>query len=89
MSDIVKLILCPTCRDIVKLVHARRYCYCSRSYGQYLSDGLQAEIGGEAIPIGFANQSFQHALENRPEEGAGSRFEAFVIPVKCDTITKL
>lgn len=88
-GDIVKLIICTHCRDIVKLTRIRRYCFCGRAYGQYLSDGVQAEIAGEAVPIGFANHSFQFALDNRPDEGAGFVFEAFVIPVRCDTVTKL
>lgn len=85
----MKLIFCPVCEDVVKLVASRRYCHCARSYGQYLGDGLHAEIGGEAVPIGFDNHSFARAIKQRPEEGEGSRFEAFIIPVKCDNITKL
>jgi hypothetical protein len=90
MSDtVVKLIFCPNCSDVVRLIEVKRYCFCARAYGQYLQDGLNAEIGGIAVPLGFANPSFKHALENQPEEGAGFVFEAFVIPKKCDTITKV
>lgn len=84
----MKLIYCPHCTDIVRLLELRRYCECARSYGNYV-DSLNAEVGGLAIPIGFANPSFKKALETRPEEGMGSTFEAFVIPIKCDTIKNL
>lgn len=84
----MKLIYCPHCSDVVRLIELRRYCDCSRSYGNYV-DRLQAEIGGLAIPIGISNPSFKEALDKRPAEGLGESFEAFVIPVKCDTIKNL
>jgi hypothetical protein len=64
-------------------------CQCRESGGRYSTDGLKAVIWGDAIPIGFCNSSFIKALQNRPqEEGMGERFEAFVIPVECATITQ-
>lgn len=84
----MKFIYCPHCNDAFKLLLVRQYCDCSRSYGNYV-DPLNAEIGGLAIPWGVANPSFVEALKNRPEEGLGERFEAFIIPVKCDTIKNL
>jgi len=85
----MKLILCPHCGDVVKLtIRVPRFCECGKSWGQYHKDGLNADIGGEAIPLGFANQSFIKALKDRPEEGEGSRFEAFVIPKKASSMHK-
>jgi hypothetical protein len=63
-----------------------RECECRKSYGFYEADGLNAIVGGMGIPLGFSNPDLKLALANRPEEGMGSTFEAFVIPVKCPTI---
>lgn len=82
----MKLILCPVCEDVIKLNAAGRSCECGRSWGKYLADGLTAEIGGEAIPIGFANSELRVALAKRPKEGMGYPFSAFVIPVHCETV---
>lgn len=82
----MKLIFCPVCQDILKLLYPLRRCSCQSSWGYYRDDGLNAVIGGQAIPLGIANKSLQSALASRPEEGQGSRFEAFVIPEKCPTI---
>jgi len=82
----MKLLFCPKCQDIRKLLHRRVFCECGASYGNYLEDSLSAVIGGKAIPIGFDNHSFQRALENRPKKGRGERFDAFVIADHCDTI---
>lgn len=49
---------------------------------------IDAAIYGDAIPIGFANWSFNLALRSRPKEGRGQRFEAFVIAEQCKSITK-
>lgn len=82
----MKLIFCPLCQDVVKLrLQEKRTCVCGSSWGQY-TDFLHATIGGEAIPIGFANSSFVRALSERPDSGWGRNFEAFVIPKECDTI---
>lgn len=77
----MKLLLCPSCQDVRKLLKSRTTCQCGSSWGQY-TDGLNATIGGKAIPLGFANSTLVTALRNRPESGDGSRFTAFVIP-KC------
>lgn len=82
----MKLIVCPKCDDVLSLRTDReRICECGRSGGRY-TDDLNAEIWGEAIPIGIANSSFIAALRARPDAGLGSRFEAFVIPRTCPTV---
>ena len=87
----MKLILCPKCSDVLRLFPAEtmRTCYCGQSYGRYKADGLCAEIGGEAIPLGISNTSFIKAVQQRPESGSGAVFEAFVIPRQCSTIEVL
>jgi len=83
----MKLIYCPLCEDVVRLVQEVRRCRCLRSSGCYVDD-LQAVIAGEAIPLGVAWGSFLTALAKRPRKGNGKRFEAFVIPRECPTIEK-
>jgi hypothetical protein len=84
----VKLLFCPACQDVIKFgtrEKGKRYCACGASYGYYL-DSVNAVVGGKGVPLGFANSSLAHALINRPEEGNGRKFEAFVIPKECPTI---
>lgn len=86
----MKLIYCPHCHDIVRLRdRERRWCECSKSWGQY-TDDVQATIGGQAIPLGLDNRSFLYALKER--EGAGLRaymaFDAFLIKEPCETVDR-
>jgi hypothetical protein len=82
----MKLIFCPNCSDVVRLMDYFRECECKESFGFYEADGLNATIGGKAIPIGFSNPTFKYALEHQPKDGAGFVFDAFVIPQECSTI---
>lgn len=82
----MKLLLCPTCEDVLKLDHHGRYCGCGRAWGRYLADGLHAQISGTAVPLGFASSHLLDALRHRPATGNGSLFTAFVIPEVCDTV---
>jgi len=84
----MKLIYCPHCHDIRKLHHRSIVCICGRSGGFYHEDGLHAEITGSAIPLGINGSTFVKALANRPKEGMGEEFAAFVIPKKCPTVTE-
>lgn len=84
----MKLIYCPACHDVVALREESRTCECGLSGGKYVT-GLHAEIWGRAIPIGFENLTFIGALNNRPTEGLGERFTAFVIPDKCDDVVAI
>jgi hypothetical protein len=81
----MKLIFCPECQDVVKLFHDQRFCRCRKSWGRYLTE-TKAEAGGRAVPLGIANDSFRTALHQRPADGLGARFEAFVIARKCPTV---
>lgn len=85
----MKLLFCPRCQDIRKLGDEREVkCRCGKSGGWYKADGLHAVLTGEAVPIGFANSSFVQALLKRPLAGSGYSFQAFVIPVECETIER-
>ena len=84
----MKLIFCPYCQDVRKLLRDRVQCSCGKSYGWY-KDSLNASIGGDAIPLGIANISLAAALKHRPDKGDGEDFIAFVIPRECRTIEVL
>ena len=85
----MKLIYCPECEDIVRLwPEGTQECLCGESNGCYV-DEINAVVGGRAIPIGIDNHSFAQALADRPKDGAGRRFEAFVIPEQCDTVKEV
>tara|TARA_R110001632_G_scaffold127876_1_gene241778 strand:+ start:1028 stop:1180 length:153 start_codon:yes stop_codon:yes gene_type:complete len=45
--------------------------------GHYKEDGLHAIYYGPAIPLGFANNSFSEAVDNQPEFGMGTVYNAF------------
>ena len=85
----MKLLYCNTCRDIVKLYRTTRTCQCGATGGHYKQDGLNAVYYGPAIPLGFANGSFHEALDNQPEFGMGTNYNAFVIPKVCPTMVRV
>ena len=85
----MKLLFCDKCNDVFSLVEKSKWCSCEGCGGQYL-DNLNAVYWGDtATPIGFSNSSFVKAVINRPKEGMGSKFEAFVIPIRCSTMKKI
>ena len=86
LGEEMKLLYCPSCYDIRKL-HLNRltFCKCGISSGMYIDD-LNAVYHGCAIPIGIDNCSFLYATINRPDEGEGETFEAFVIHHECPTV---
>ena len=83
----MKLLFCPSCKDIFRLINEMRFCRCGCICGKYIDD-LYAEYYGDAIPIGFNNSSLVAAIHNQPEGEWGEPFEAFVVPKKCDTFKK-
>lgn len=82
----MKLIYCKKCHDVRRLsTEYQTTCECGNSWGYY-TDDINAKIGGDALPLGFGNRSFAHAIKNQPNEGIGIQFTAFVIPKQCPTI---
>lgn len=65
-----------------------KWCDCGKVGGKYVNDIDACYWGNDAIPLGFANDSFVEAVKNQPESGMGKRFIAFVIPKKCPTFIK-
>lgn len=84
----MKLLFCDACGDIVKLRSETRTCSCKKSGGHY-TNHLDAVYWGPAMPLGVDNMSFATALHERPTEGKGFRFAAFVIPKRCPTMIQL
>lgn len=83
----MKLIFCPYCHDVFKLVKNKvRYCECEKCCGKYI-DSINA-IYNNGIPIGFNNTSLGMACSNQPIAGWGKKFEAFVIAKNVDTLVK-
>ena len=58
----MKLLFCPHCNDVKKLDRGMVYCSCRNSFGQYLNDGLHAEVGGLGRVIGIANSDIAEAV---------------------------
>lgn len=79
--SVVKLILCPACADIVRLVVGQiRLCSCKKSSGSYDDNGKTARVDGLAIPIGIDNNSLSHAIRRWRNSGVSESFTAFVYP---------
>ena len=86
----MKLLFCKKCQDVFKLHEEGRRCLCGAVGGKLLPDGLNVEYWGEeAIPVGLANSTFAEAVRERPKEGQGRTFVAFVIPKVCPTAKKV
>jgi hypothetical protein len=84
----MKLLMCLECQDVFKLrLNKERICLCGKCGGKYI-DELNAVYWGRSILIGFDNVSLHLAIMNRPKEGLGKEFNAFVIPENCDTIKR-
>lgn len=85
----MKLIFCPRCKDILLLMTEMRGCGCGASWGRYTGE-VNAEVGGKAIVVGIANESFREAVEKRPLTGnKGKKFDAFVAPKVCDSVAEI
>lgn len=83
----MKLIFCTECKDLLCIRKEKTFCHCKASWGKYL-DNLQAEFGGEAVPLGIDNSSLVRALRNKDKASAekGINFTAFVISsTLCET----
>lgn len=94
----MKLLLCPHCQDVVRLVEVRkRACECGASWGQY-TDDINAVYGGAAIMLGISNPSLQAALsdqlrlgDKKPSRGtyvSGREFAAFIIPESAPSVRR-
>lgn len=86
----MKLILCPHCQDIRKLLRAPTHCQCGKSGGRYEEDRVHATIWGAAVPLGFANDPLADAVRKWLGAGCGNYpLVAFTIPIPCPTVKKV
>jgi len=84
----MKLIFCLDCGDVRALNYEITLCNCQNSGGQYV-DKINAEIWGNAIPLGFRVRDFRQAIAHQSMVGKGREFCAFTIPVNCPSVKKL
>jgi hypothetical protein len=69
VRDKMKLIYCPVCDDIFRLVtYEWCCCRCGRSGGQYNADNLTAVIGGKGKVFGIPNPFFFEGYMAAPED---------------------
>lgn len=87
----MKLLLCQSCEDVVKMKVGTTKCQCGSSGARLGMDGLYAKYwGDQAVPLGFANRTLISAMGRRDrDDGMGVEFTAFVIPSGCDTCVKV
>ena len=83
----MKLLYCPKCNDVIRLIETSRQCQCGKVSGHYVDNLNAVYFGG--VPLGFNNHLFLNAIDNQPKSGNGLVFEAFVIPRKCSTFVRL
>ena len=86
----MKLIFCPSCQDLVKLLRSKRSCKCGDSWGKY-TDHIKATVGGLAIPVGVDNNTFAKAVRSRnmfPSAHMELNFDAFVFGSVAKNITR-
>jgi hypothetical protein len=59
----VKLLYCPTCRDVVQMRSTPRTCACGASSGHYLEDNETVEQTEGTVSIALHNHDLHTALE--------------------------
>lgn len=80
----MKLLLCPECNDIIRLIKVPRKCRCGKTSGAYIGN-IKAYYTGKGVPIGISNESLSYAVRHWPIYGDSELFRAFVIPAVCYT----
>ncbi len=93
----MKLIWCPLCDDVRKIQVAtpgdtedRVACKCGLSWGRYRRDGLNAEYGGQAMPMGFDNPSLTVARRKMLKSNRHPvAFVAFLVEGECPTFREI
>jgi hypothetical protein len=85
----MKLLLCVKCNEIFSLAVGRvKSCKGEHVSGQYLEDGLIAEVEGNGYVLGIANRSLAKALTAGDLPEGGRPFDAFVIPDGAPTVVR-
>lgn len=84
----MKLLFCKACQDVIRLISTERRCRCGKTRGRYVDDIHAVYSGRDAVPLGFKNSIFAWAVTKQPDHGDGLKFDAFVIPMECNTFKK-
>jgi hypothetical protein len=58
----MKLLHCPYCNDIFKLLRDPRSCDCGKTVGKYKADGSHAVTNGEGVHVAVNNREFLAAF---------------------------
>ena len=74
----MKLVLCISCQDIIRLFDEERSCKCGACGGKY-EEKSPIYWGSKAIPISFDNNTLLRAIADQPDRGEGLPFEAKVL----------
>jgi len=89
----MKLVFCPHCQDVVRLIHERRSCLCGKVTGWYEDDVKAVVYGKDAVVLGVDNYSLVQALqmhrrqrEQKMEQDRGPEFTAFIISDKAPSV---
>lgn len=89
----MKLLYCPHCWDVRKLLKdAPVFCVCARSWGRYTND-IEATFGGDAVMLGISNGALARARLSQASEGdradgKGRMFAAFILPEGSPMVTR-
>lgn len=83
----MKLLFCPKCQDIVRLLYHTRSCRCGFTSGKVIHQHDAYYTNG--IPMGINNSSLVEAIKNQPESGIGIEFKAFIVPKQCSSFHKV
>ncbi len=84
----MKMLFCIECNDIFNLQKKEKTCSCGKTGGKYTDNVNAVYWGFHAVPLGFTNNSFKEALIKQPNDGLGSRYEAFIIPKNSPTMKR-
>lgn len=63
MEDILKLLYCAHCGDVVRLYSEKRSCLCGKSWGHYLEDGATTVQTYPGVSLSIANSDFETAIK--------------------------
>jgi hypothetical protein len=88
----MKLIFCPECHDVVRLLEFQRECRCRASWGCYRPDGENIVVGGKGVPMAIAGGSITRALrllKEYPDSETGPDLDAWFFSPKFHKVTRV
>lgn len=85
----MKLMLCPICSEVLRLMAQLRHCRCGASCGREPDDEGRAEIGGYAIAIGVADDPHGKVEDEGMHASVLEHLSAHVIPEDGTTISRI